>query len=133
MFKSKYTIVSVIVGIPIIAFVLFSKISVFNFIIDIVDNPRAAISDHQRSEIHKLTKEGKYRCCLNTPCTYCFVNSSIKNDNMICDCLDEVVSGEVPCGECVGEILEGNGNKYLTEYFPEIISKVIYEYNNITI
>ena len=40
----------------------------------------------------------------------------------MCDCLEGVVNGEAPCGECLGEILEGRGNPLLAEYFAAAIS-----------
>jgi len=59
----------------------------------------------------QLILEGEYRCCIEDPCNYCLLNWGT------CDCLDEVVNGEGPCGECIGEILEGEGNRFLAPYF----------------
>ncbi len=72
-------------------------------------------------EAYKLSKisAGEYRCCLESPCSYCL----LKYGN--CDCLDEVINGEVPCGECLGEIMEGEGNKLLKDRFPGIISRAL--------
>ncbi len=83
---------------------------------------RIAFADKQKAAIYQLVKEGKYRCCIENPCSYCFLNSTPEEDGTICDCLDEVMNGEHPCGECMGEILEGNGNKFLSEYFPAAIA-----------
>ena len=83
---------------------------------------RLAIASEQKAAIHQLIKEGKYRCCIENPCSYCFLNSTPEEDGTVCDCLDEIINGEHPCGECMGEILEGNGNKYLSEYFPAAIA-----------
>ncbi len=63
-----------------------------------------------------LMMKGMYRCCLEEPCSYCLK----KEDN--CDCMDEVLNGEHPCGECIGEILEGKGNKFLAGHFAEAIA-----------
>ncbi len=86
------------------------------------ENMRLAFASDQKEAIHQLIKEGKYRCCIENPCSYCFLNSTASEDGTVCDCLDEIVNGEHPCGECMGEILEGNGNKYLSEYFPAAIA-----------
>jgi len=32
-----------------------------------------------------------------------------------------------PCGECIGEILEGHGNPYLAEYFAAAIAEEVGE------
>ena len=60
--------------------------------------------------------QGDYKCCLENPCTYCLIKEGS------CDCLAEVMAGEHPCGECIGEILEGNGNHFLAEYFARAIA-----------
>ena len=54
----------------------------------------------------QLIKEGKYRCCLKEPCSYCLEHGE-------CDCIDSVMEGKAPCGECLGELIEGEGNPYL--------------------
>lgn len=72
--------------------------------------------EQQKSE---LISHGKYKCCIEKPCNYCLIKYQE------CDCMDEVVNGESPCGECIGEILEGEGNPYLAEYFARSIAKEI--------
>lgn len=65
----------------------------------------------QKESMQKaLIAEGKYRCCLKKPCLYCLEHGE-------CDCLDRVVNGKAPCGECLGGILEGEGNPFLVQYF----------------
>lgn len=125
--KTKYIpavlIIVVTLGISLVA--VFYTGGVKEFVIKniySVDSVRLAVSQYQKESIHKLIEDGRYRCCLSSPCSYCFLNSSSVGDSAVCDCLDEVVNGEHPCGECMGEILEGNGNKYLVEYFPEAIA-----------
>ena len=73
------------------------------------------ISAKLNSGRKKLLAEGNYRCCLNKPCSYCFKEGE-------CDCLDKIMNGKHPCGECIGEILEGEGNPLLSEYFATAIA-----------
>ena len=70
-----------------------------------------------------LMPHGNYRCCLEKPCTYCIEKTPGHGEGAICDCLSDVVNGVHPCGECIGEILEGHGNPYLKEYFAEAIAE----------
>ena len=63
-----------------------------------------------------LIAGGLYKCCLTDPCSYCLVKDGK------CDCLEEVMNGETPCGECVGEILEGEGNRLIAPYFAQALS-----------
>ncbi|MFH0927214.1 MAG: hypothetical protein V1822_01410, partial [Candidatus Micrarchaeota archaeon] len=53
---------------------------------------------------------------------YCLDNRKAGENGVLCDCLDAVVLGYFPCGECAGEILEGHGNYYLREYFAKSLS-----------
>lgn len=59
--------------------------------------------------------DGMHRCCLEKPCVSCLEKKE-------CDCLDEIMNGKHPCGECIGEILEGHGNKFLAKYFATAIA-----------
>ena len=70
-----------------------------------------------------LLPQHKYRCCLEKPCTYCIEKTPGHGEGAICDCLSDVVNGVHPCGECIGEILEGHGNPYLAEYFAKAIAE----------
>ncbi len=68
-----------------------------------------------------------YRCCLEKPCTYCIEKTPGHGEGATCDCLRDVVNGKHPCGECIGEILEGHGNPYLAEYFATAIADEVGE------
>lgn len=75
--------------------------------------------------IMALATEGKYRCCLEKPCASCLTLDPWHGEGVECSCLDDLVNGKYPCGECAGGILAGRGNKYLTEYFaPSIADKM---------
>ncbi len=66
--------------------------------------------------------EGMYKCCLETPCTYCIEKTPKHGEGPACTCLKDIMEGKHPCGECMGEILEGHGNKYISEYFARAIA-----------
>jgi|SRR3989344_6352858 len=99
---------------------LFVLMAVFIFVLAILIGPNIENSKNRIINYKDgLIKKGKYQCCLKDPCNYCLIKEGE------CDCLEEIVNGESPCGECIGEILEGNGNKYLRKYFAEAISEKI--------
>jgi hypothetical protein len=70
-----------------------------------------------------LMPEGKYRCCLETPCSSCIALTPWHGEGPECDCLSDIVNGLSPCGECIGGILAGRGNPYLAEYFAKAIEE----------
>lgn len=76
-----------------------------------IDEQRIAwmsIADNIRG---KLALEGKYNCCLEKPCWYCIQKTPGHGEGATCECLKDIMNGEHPCGECIGEILEGHGLK----------------------
>ncbi|MFH1650058.1 MAG: hypothetical protein ABIA93_05910 [Candidatus Woesearchaeota archaeon] len=77
--------------------------------------------------VKDLLPQSMYRCCLETPCTYCIEKTPGHGEGATCDCLNDLVNGRHPCGECIGEILEGHGNKYLSEYFAKAIAEEVGE------
>jgi len=82
----------------------------------------------QKGEIiGTLIAEGNYACCLEKPCTYCIEKSPKHGEGATCTCLEDVVNGVHPCGECIGEILEGHGNKFLASYFAKAIAEEVGE------
>jgi len=77
-----------------------------------------------KEDIHgEMLQGGQYKCCLEKPCTYCIEKSPGHGEGAECNCLADLVNGVHPCGECIGEILEGHGNRYLKEYFAVAIAE----------
>lgn len=72
---------------------------------------------------HEMLMDGKYACCLEKPCTYCIEKTPGHGEGAECNCLGDVMNGVHPCGECMGEILEGHGNKFLAPYFATAIAE----------
>lgn len=58
-----------------------------------------------------LAVKGMYDCCLEKPCWYCIQKTPGHGEGATCECLSDIMNGEHPCGECIGEILEGHGLK----------------------
>ncbi len=81
-----------------------------------------AIGTETQQGIAQLIAEGRYKCCLESPCAYCFTDTEHQDRQMVCNCVDDIVNGKAPCGECLGEILEGEGNELLAEYFAQSIA-----------
>lgn len=78
---------------------------------------------HQKNIITENRNQGDYACCLEKPCTYCISKTSPKHgEGTSCSCLNDIMNGKHPCGECMGEIMEGHGNKYLSKYFANSIA-----------
>jgi hypothetical protein len=82
-------------------------------------------SNEKNKIISHHKANGDYRCCLEKACTYCIEKSPGHGEGATCDCLSDVVEGRHPCGECIGEILEGHGNKYLSKYFASSIAEEV--------
>ena len=70
-----------------------------------------------------MLQRGQYKCCLEKPCTYCIEKTPGHGEGAECNCLADLINGVHPCGECIGEILEGHGNPYLKEYFAIAIAE----------
>lgn len=77
--------------------------------------------------IGEMIADEKYKCCLEKPCVYCIEKSPGHGEGATCNCLEDVVNGVHPCGECIGEILEGHGNRFLAKYFAKAISEEVGE------
>ena len=100
----------------------------------------AEISDHDHMEdmgdretfigmkssmISQMIGEGDYKCCLEKPCTYCIEKTPGHGEGATCSCLEDVMNGVHPCGECIGEILEGHGNRFISKYFATAIAEEV--------
>jgi hypothetical protein len=78
-----------------------------------------ALADNIRG---KLAMEGKYDCCLEKPCWYCIQKTPEHGEAAECTCRQDILDGRHPCGECIGEILEGHGEKDLVPFFAKAIA-----------
>ncbi len=91
---------------------------------------KSNIQEEMRSGVIGVWGEGivegtTYRCCLQKACTYCIEKSPKHGEGASCDCLADILNGVHPCGECIGEILEGNGNQMIAKYFATSIAEEV--------
>ncbi len=75
----------------------------------------------------ELVEDREYKCCLMKPCTYCIEKTPGHGEGASCNCLKDIVEGVHPCGECIGEILEGHGNPNLAKYIANAIAEKVGE------
>ena len=92
-----------------------------------LDEQRTELISHKEHMIGNLIAHGDYTCCLEKPCIYCIEKTPGHGEGATCSCLEDVVNGKHPCGECIGEILEGHGNRFLTKYFAKSIAEEVGE------
>lgn len=90
-----------------------------------IDEKRAVFIQDKNEIMGTMLAMGKYSCCLEKPCTYCIEKSPGHGTGAACDCLSDVMNGRHPCGECIGEILEGHGNAFLAPYFALAIAEKV--------
>lgn len=76
-----------------------------------IDEQRLAWMDVADNIRGKLAVKGDYNCCLEKMCWYCIQKTPGHGEGAKCECLNDILNGEHPCGECIGEILEGHGLK----------------------
>ncbi len=74
-----------------------------------------------------LAMKGMYNCCLESPCFYCIYKTPKHGEGASCQCRDDILNGVHPCGECIGEILEGHGLSDLAPYFAKAIAEEVGE------
>jgi len=60
--------------------------------------------------IQKAVEEGNYRCCINPPCTMCYMQPNQWNNYTAgtCACDDAILEGREPCPQCNTGICETN-------------------------
>lgn len=126
-FKKKLilpVIVAFVIGVVIASVVFYLP----NSNTTTIENQKKKFIELKESIIQKMISNGEYSCCLKKPCTYCLIEkASEKEEDAMCDCLSDVITGEAPCGECIGEILEGKGNLYIAKYFAKAIASEVGE------
>jgi hypothetical protein len=81
-----------------------------------IDDQRSTWIEIGDSLKARLASQGEYDCCILQPCNYCLY------DEGECGCRQDILAGRHPCGECIGEILEGNGLPKLKPYFAKAIA-----------
>lgn len=92
-----------------------------------MEHQREHFIEHKHEMISHQIMEGDYACCLVNPCTYCIEKTPGHGEGATCNCLDDIMNGRHPCGECIGEIMEGHGNPFLAKFFARAIAEEVGE------
>ncbi|GBE17041.1 hypothetical protein BMS3Abin15_00875 [bacterium BMS3Abin15] len=90
-----------------------------------INEKRTEFIEEKNAIIGEQLAHGDYACCLEKPCTYCIEKTPKHGDGAKCSCLEDVVNGVHPCGECIGEIMEGHGNRFLSKFFARSIAEEV--------
>lgn len=118
-----FSIVSFFLGLFVGKYFLVTKLPSFHKMN--MDEKRDEFLSHKEMMVGEMLADSNYRCCLEKPCVYCIEKTPGHGEGATCNCLEDIVNGNHPCGECIGEILEGHGNKFLAEYFAEAIAEEV--------
>lgn len=126
----KKKVFSIILGIVLVVSFLSGSLIMY-FAMDTSMNMENMDMDMKRETFISLKEDiqkehlmnGDFKCCLDKPCTYCIEKSPGHGEDATCSCLEDIMEGKHPCGECIGEILEGHGNPLLSEYFARAIAE----------
>ncbi len=92
-----------------------------------IDEKRLEFISEKDAIITEMKEKGMYRCCLEKPCMYCIEKTPGHGEGAACTCAQDVLDGVHPCGECIGEILEGHGDPNLAQYFAKSIAHKVGE------
>lgn len=64
---------------------------------------KTPLKERVQEEKREAWQDGKYSCCINTPCDQCIVNMGA------CPCGENLLAGKPVCHECVGGWIAGDG------------------------
>jgi hypothetical protein len=128
MRRINHTIIGFLGGLLVVFLVFFfTGVTIPPMMHHSIEKQREDFITLKKDILGDLMPHGDYRCCLEKPCTYCIEKTPGHGVGATCDCLKDVVEGVHPCGECIGEILEGHGNPFLADYFAASIAEEVGE------
>lgn len=87
-----------------------------------IEEKRLEFISEKNVIIAEMQEKGMYRCCLEKACTYCIEKTPGHGEGAACTCAQDILDGKHPCGECIGEIMEGHGEIELAPYFAKAIA-----------
>lgn len=92
-----------------------------------ISEKRLEFISEKNAIIAEMQEKGMYRCCLEKPCTYCIEKTPGHGEGAACTCAQDILDGKHPCGECIGEIMEGHGEVELAPYYAKAIAHKVGE------
>lgn len=74
------------------------------------DDMYQEIIEERDIAIRKAVDDGVYRCCIDPPCTMCYMEANQWNNGEpgTCLCDDLIAEGKEPCPQCKSGICEGS-------------------------
>ncbi len=74
------------------------------------DDMYQEIIEERDIAISKAVDDGVYRCCIDPPCTMCYMEANQWNNDEpgTCLCDDLIAEGKEPCPQCKSGICEGS-------------------------
>ncbi|MBU1130812.1 hypothetical protein KJ840_01645 [Patescibacteria group bacterium] len=100
---NKYLIISLLGGVVIfsvLSFLLFENVGYVRLLSPAAR--QAYIIKARDFSIQEAKKQGDYRCCINPPCTMCYMEPNQWNNYTAgtCACDDLIAQGKEPCPQC---------------------------------
>jgi len=106
----------------IITILIFSIGAIAGYLIFSVQNPNfenlspekmyKQIIKERDYAINQVVARGDFRCCINPPCTMCYMEANQWNNFTAgtCACDDLIAQGKEPCPQCERELCDGEGS-----------------------
>lgn len=103
--KKSITLVSLVVIVILVSLIIYSSAT---FREQGFEEKREILLEQLYSNIDEAILEGKYECCIEPPCTMCYLGNWIWDDGT-CACDEMIAKGELDkvCPQCVRGIEEG--------------------------
>jgi len=78
-----------------------------------IDEMHQKIIEQRDLAIKKAINEGIYNCCVEPPCTMCFMEANQWNNQEAgrCNCADFIRQGKEPCPQCKKILAQGGNNQ----------------------
>ena len=70
------------------------------------------IIEERNFAIQKAVESGDYRCCIDPPCSMCYMEANQWNNNEAgtCACDDLIAQGDEPCPQCKSGLCDTDEN-----------------------
>ncbi len=107
--KNRVTIFILIIGVTVLASLLFAGMNRKNQ--ESFETRRRRTLHYLDTAIKQAEAEGKYECCIEPPCTMCYLGNWVWEDGT-CSCDRMIAEGEWDkvCPQCIRGIEQGRCN-----------------------